>query len=774
MVAPGEHPKEVVLKNNLDALQKAVSIDCDYQGLVFKMEIAKERILWYNIARNPTMQEEGYAYMKKPSVILVVLVLILLVCSASITVSAAGQASEVYAIEPLPSDEARYGRTAIAQLDNAAALLYVYDRIVAGIENSEAEIMLYDKAHTVTAEEFQMVLKAYIRDYAEHFWLDNAYSYSSLDGAIYSYQPRYLLSGTALDQARETFDAELETMLACVDDSMSEFEIAVALHDAVAKHITYIEGEHAHNAYGALIRGAAVCEGYAELYQVLLRRCGIQSLLVTGRSYNSGTGTYEGHEWNIIRLDGHYYHVDVTWDDQNSTIYHAYFGLTDALIQEDHIIDVTGYALPACNATAAQYHNVMGGKMDTYTVESVAQHLEENGMTAMFYIPGNVDAFRSWFTSNIRQIASSCGVTGAFSYQYSVLGHELCLQIIVQECVHQWSPATCDAPKTCTLCGKKEGNALGHKEVTDLAVAPTCENSGLSTGKHCSVCNKVLVVQSVVDALGHKEVTDPAVAPTCENSGLSAGKHCSACNKVLVVQSVVNALGHTEVVDPAVVPTCEKTGLSDGKHCSVCDLILVPQNTVSALGHTWDDGVVTKEPEENEDGELLYTCTACGDTKTMIIPSAGHTHRYAPVVTPPTCEQDGYTTYICGCGDAYVEAGATALGHSFGEWVVVKEATETETGEQLRICEICKQEERQTTPVISVPSVDITVPTQPPEEHTRPTAPTTNPAPSAPSTPEEQAEDTSRATNGAALWIALAATGGVGVGAILVILKRKK
>lgn len=34
MVAPGEHPKEMVLKNDLDALQKAVSIDCDYQGLI--------------------------------------------------------------------------------------------------------------------------------------------------------------------------------------------------------------------------------------------------------------------------------------------------------------------------------------------------------------------------------------------------------------------------------------------------------------------------------------------------------------------------------------------------------------------------------------------------------------------------------------------------------------------------------------------------------------------------------------------------------------------
>ena len=41
MVAPGEHPKEVVLKNDLDALQKAVSIGCDYQGLIEVISLEK-------------------------------------------------------------------------------------------------------------------------------------------------------------------------------------------------------------------------------------------------------------------------------------------------------------------------------------------------------------------------------------------------------------------------------------------------------------------------------------------------------------------------------------------------------------------------------------------------------------------------------------------------------------------------------------------------------------------------------------------------------------
>ena len=63
-------------------------------------------------------------------------------------------------------------------------------------------------------------------------------------------------------------------------------------------------------------------------------------------------------------------------------------------------------------------------------------------------------------------------------------------------------------------------SVTGHKEVVDAAVAPTCTESGKTEGKHCSVCNAVLVPQQVVPAKGHTEVIDKAVAATCI-SGLS-------------------------------------------------------------------------------------------------------------------------------------------------------------------------------------------------------------------------------------------------------------
>ena len=115
---------------------------------------------------------------------------------------------------------------------------------------------------------------------------------------------------------------------------------------------------------------------------------------------------------------------------------------------------------------------------------------------------------------------------------------------MVEACDHVWILATCTSPKICDECGITEGTALGHTEVVDAAVAATCTTAGLTEGKHCSVCNTVLVAQTEVAALGHTEVVDAAVAATCTTAGLTEGKHCSVCNTVTVAQTEVAALGH--------------------------------------------------------------------------------------------------------------------------------------------------------------------------------------------------------------------------------------
>ena len=301
----------------------------------------------------------------------------------------------------------------------------VYDQVLDAI-------LSYEEDYAVSTTDKGVLDKAYscvMADYGNLFW-QNGYSYE-----IYSveddvrrilFTPTYIMTR----DEKEAYEAQIENaipeFLEGTDAAASDYDKAKSVFERLITMVDYdTASENNQNIISTFIGRSTVCQGYACAVNVLFDRLGLQACIVTGNA------TSEPHALNLVRLDGEYYYMDVTWgngsyytndDALNATINYAYLNFTSEDLSR-YFTPAETYSLPECKATADNYYHREGLYFDSFDTIGIGSALArgytgENRIATIRLADHELmDQVREYFITN-HHISDTC--YGLRSYSYLV------------------------------------------------------------------------------------------------------------------------------------------------------------------------------------------------------------------------------------------------------------------------------------------------------------------------------------------------------------------
>ena len=255
--------------------------------------------------------------------------------------------------------------------------------------------------------------------------------------------------------------------------------------------------------------------------------------------------------------------------------------------------------------------------------------------------------------------------------------------------------------RICKNCGDREVDVLDKVDHTWELVSTTPATCTIGEIQHykCSVCGETKDV-TLSNPLGEHSWDNGKVTKkaTCTEDGEKTYT-CTVCNTTKT--EVIPATGHQhKEVRNAKKATCTEDGYTGDTYCKDCGEKLEAGSVIKKLGHTWDNGVITKEATETEEGIKTYTCKTCGETKTEKIPVASHHWDQGTITKKATCTENGEKTYHCtdeGCDKTWIET-IPATGHSWDSGKVTEAATCKKEGTKTYTCKNCGETKTESIP----------------------------------------------------------------------------
>ena len=187
-----------------------------------------------------------------------------------------------------------------------------------------------------------------------------------------------------------------------ITDGMDDYDKELAIHDYIITHATYDtamlgvfeeHGEHSEDPYGALVEGKCICSGYTTTFKMFMDMLEIPCLSIVATADGG-----EAHAWNMAEINGHWYYVDVTWDDpmpdrEGRPEQHQYFNTSKEEMKYRHEWNSTGY--PVMDSMEDSY--IAHELVNIHSVEEVAalidKSFEERKMN-FYFIPSDTEGWK--------------------------------------------------------------------------------------------------------------------------------------------------------------------------------------------------------------------------------------------------------------------------------------------------------------------------------------------------------------------------------------------
>lgn len=195
----------------------------------------------------------------------------------------------------------------------------------------------------ITVSEVVNVINAVYHDHPELFWMESGYTYKyTEDNICLHVNLNFNETAEQIEEAKIQFEDKANEIVKGASALASDYEKEKYVYLALMDWVEYDENVEMHQSpYSALVYGKSVCAGYARAFQYIMLELGVPTYYCTGET--------QGHAWNIVKLDGGYYNVDVSRADTKSSP-ERYFNRTDEDLRGTHKRSGYSTILPKCRA----------------------------------------------------------------------------------------------------------------------------------------------------------------------------------------------------------------------------------------------------------------------------------------------------------------------------------------------------------------------------------------------------------------------------------------